>query len=71
MLALIAEGAPNKVIARRLEIAEKTVKSHISRVFQGIGVSDRTQAALWAARTASTAERARQHAPAALAPEWV
>jgi DNA-binding NarL/FixJ family response regulator len=50
ILALLAEGRPNKVIARRLEIAEQTVKNHLSRIFQTLGVTDRTQAALWAER---------------------
>jgi DNA-binding NarL/FixJ family response regulator len=50
VLALVAEGLPNKLIARRLEISEKTVKSHLTRVFSEIGVTDRTQAALWAQR---------------------
>lgn len=50
VLTLIAEGLPNKLIARRLEISEKTVKSHLTNIFQAIGVSDRTQAALWAQR---------------------
>jgi DNA-binding NarL/FixJ family response regulator len=36
--------------ARRLEISEKTVKAHLTSVFAQIGVSDRTQAALWAHR---------------------
>ena len=50
MLRLLAEGLPNKLIARRLEISEKTVKAHLTSVFQRIGVTDRTQAALWAHR---------------------
>ena len=50
VLALLVEGLPNKLIARRLEISEKTVKSHLTRVFREIGVTDRTQAALWAER---------------------
>jgi DNA-binding NarL/FixJ family response regulator len=41
---------PNKLIASRLEITEKTVKAHLTSVYQRIGVSDRTQAALWAQR---------------------
>jgi DNA-binding NarL/FixJ family response regulator len=45
-----ASGLPNKRIARRLGISEKTVKSHLTSVFQRIGVTDRTQAALWAQR---------------------
>jgi DNA-binding NarL/FixJ family response regulator len=50
VLALVAEGMPNKLIARRLEISEKTVKGHLTSIFQRIGASDRTQAALWAQR---------------------
>ena len=50
VLALLAEGLANKQIARRLGIAEKTVKAHLTSVFQRIGVTDRTQAALWAHR---------------------
>ncbi|MEA2472273.1 MAG: hypothetical protein QOE06_188 [Thermoleophilaceae bacterium] len=48
VLGCVAKGLPNKLIARRLEISEKTVKAHLTRVFQQIGVTDRTQAALWA-----------------------
>ena len=50
VLGLLLEGLPNKLIARRLEITEKTVKSHLTRIFREIGVTDRTQAALWAER---------------------
>ncbi|MFQ5556949.1 MAG: response regulator [Acidimicrobiales bacterium] len=48
VLALVAEGLANKVIARRLGISERTVKAHLTRVFSELGVTDRTQAALWA-----------------------
>ena len=48
VLGLVAAGMPNKLIARRLEISEKTVKAHLTRVYHQIGVTDRTQAALWA-----------------------
>lgn len=50
VLRLIGQGLVNKQIARRLGISEKTVKAHLTSVFQTIGVSDRTAAALWAAR---------------------
>lgn len=50
VLSLVAIGLPNKSIARRLEISEKTVKSHLTRVFIVLGVGDRTSAALWAQR---------------------
>jgi DNA-binding NarL/FixJ family response regulator len=48
VLRLVADGLPNKHVARKLQISEKTVKSHLTRIFSVIGVTDRTQAALWA-----------------------
>ena len=48
VLALVAEGLPNKLIALRLGISEGTVKAHLTSVYQAISVTDRTQAALWA-----------------------
>lgn len=50
VLAMVAEGLANKLIAQRLGISEKTVKTHLTSVFRQIGVTDRTQAALWAQR---------------------
>lgn len=50
VLALVAAGKQNKHIARELEISEKTVKAHLTAIFQILGVTDRTQAALWAQR---------------------
>jgi DNA-binding NarL/FixJ family response regulator len=50
VLLMVGEGLPNKLIARRLEISEATVKAHLTRIFERIGVTDRTQAALWAER---------------------
>ena len=50
VLTLVGRGFANKQIARRLGISEKTVKTHLGHTFQRIGVSDRTQAALWAER---------------------
>jgi DNA-binding NarL/FixJ family response regulator len=51
VLGLVVDGLANKQIARRLGISEKTVKGHLTNLFQRIGVADRTQAALWAERT--------------------
>lgn len=48
VLRLVAAGSSNKDIARKLFISEKTVKNHLSNIFQKIGVADRTQAALYA-----------------------
>ncbi len=48
VLKLLAEGLFNKEIAYKLSISEKTVKNHVSNIFKKIGVSDRTQAAVYA-----------------------
>jgi two-component system, NarL family, response regulator LiaR len=53
VLDLIGRGYANKRIALELGIAEKTVKTHVSHVLAKLGVSDRTQAALYAARQES------------------
>ncbi len=50
VLALIARGMANKLIALELGVAEHTVKTHVSNILGKLGVSDRTQAALWAVR---------------------
>ena len=57
VLAMVDEGLPNKIIATRLAISEKTVKAHLTNVFRTIGVTDRTQAALWAERNGLTRGR--------------
>lgn len=48
VLILITDGLLNKEIAQKLFISEKTVKNHVSNIFKKIGVSDRTQAAVFA-----------------------
>jgi two-component system, NarL family, response regulator LiaR len=50
VLDLIGRGFSNKRIALELGISEKTVKTHVGHVLAKLGVSDRTQAALYAAR---------------------
>jgi DNA-binding NarL/FixJ family response regulator len=50
VLDLVAEGLTNKAIARQLEISPSTVKAHVERVIAKLGVADRTQAAVMAAR---------------------
>jgi len=50
VLCLIARGLTNQEIARRLFISPHTVKNHVSRIYQKIGMDDRTKVALWAVR---------------------
>jgi DNA-binding NarL/FixJ family response regulator len=50
VLHFVRLGLPNRQIASRLGISETTVKSHLTNVFQRIGVNDRTSAAMWAQR---------------------
>jgi len=51
MLIHITEGMSNKEIAVDCNISERTVKNHLSSIFQKIEVSDRTQAAVFAIKT--------------------
>jgi two-component system, NarL family, response regulator LiaR len=51
VLVLIGHGFPNKRIARELDVSEKTVKTHVGHVLAKLGVTDRTQAAVFAVRS--------------------
>ncbi len=55
VLEAVGRGLPNKLVARELGISEKTVKAHLTRIFSVLGVTDRTQAALWLQRTRGNA----------------
>jgi DNA-binding NarL/FixJ family response regulator len=79
VLRLLARGLSNRIIARKLDISEKTVKNHLSSIYFKIGATDRTQAALYARRidltdpeeVAPFAPLAENDAPAALTVrEW-
>ena len=48
ILCMISAGYLNKEIGSELNISERTVKNHVSNLFKKIGVSDRTQAAVYA-----------------------
>jgi NarL family two-component system response regulator LiaR len=50
VLGLIGAGRSNKRIALELGVSEKTVKTHVGHLLAKLGVSDRTQAALYAVR---------------------
>lgn len=48
VLCCLMAGYPNKVIARKLEVCEATVKVHVKAILRKLNVCNRTQAALWA-----------------------
>lgn len=48
VIRLIAEGLSNKEISSRLNLSEKTIKNHVSRIFSKLGIYARTQAAVHA-----------------------
>lgn len=50
VLKLLAVGMFNKEVGKRLEISERTVKNHVSNIFKKLGVTDRTQASVFAIR---------------------
>jgi two-component system nitrate/nitrite response regulator NarL len=50
ILNCLREGAPNKVIARKLDITEATIKVHVKAILRKIGATNRTQAAMWASQ---------------------
>ena len=47
ILRCIIEGNSNKCIARKIDIAEATVKVHVKAILRKIRVQNRTQAAIW------------------------
>ena len=57
VLQLLADGRSNKEIARQLQIAETTVKSHVKNIMQKLDVASRTQAALYAVRAGKVLSR--------------
>lgn len=54
VLALVAQGQTNKEIARALSVSPATIKAHVERIIAKLGVSDRTQAAVLAARSGAS-----------------
>jgi NarL family two-component system response regulator YdfI len=50
VLALLAEGASNKEVSLRLQITERTVKAHVTSIFNKLGVNSRTEAVAVALR---------------------
>ena len=56
ILRCITEGASNKCIARKIDIAEATVKVHVKAILRKIRVQNRTQAAIWGINNGSHIE---------------
>ncbi len=50
VLELVARGATNKEISNEMNISEHTVKSHIIHIFDKLGINDRAQVSVWAAK---------------------
>ena len=50
VLRLVGAGRANKEIAAQLDISERTARTHVSNILRKLGLSSRTQAALWAVR---------------------
>jgi DNA-binding NarL/FixJ family response regulator len=50
VLRLVGAGKANKEIAAELSISDRTARTHVSNILRKLGLSSRTQAALWAAR---------------------
>ncbi len=50
VISMLGRGCSNKEIARALDVAERTVKAHVSAVFEALNVRNRTQAVLAAQR---------------------
>jgi two-component system nitrate/nitrite response regulator NarL len=61
ILSHLMEGASNKDIARKLDLAEGTVKVHVKAILRKIGATNRTQAAMWAVDHLSAPEEASLH----------
>jgi len=50
VLEMVCKGMSNQEVAKTLFLSEKTVKNHLTNIFRKIGVTDRTQAVLYAIR---------------------
>ena len=50
VLSYIAQGLTNKMIARKLQISDGTVKGHVKHLLKKLGFNSRVEAAVWAAQ---------------------
>ena len=63
ILRCLIEGDSNKCIARKIDIAEATVKVHVKAILRKIRVQNRTQAAIWAMNNESLGQTANTDSP--------
>jgi DNA-binding NarL/FixJ family response regulator len=63
ILRCLIEGDSNKSIARKMDIAEATVKVHVKAILRKIRVQNRTQAAIWGMNNGSLARAANDSSP--------
>jgi two-component system nitrate/nitrite response regulator NarL len=63
ILRCLIEGDSNKCIARKIDIAEATVKVHLKAILRKIGVQNRTQAAIWGMNNGSATRLANNSSP--------
>jgi two-component system response regulator DevR len=61
ILTLLADGLTNRQIAEQMFLAEKTIKNYVSNLLLKLGMSRRTQAAVYAARLAERAKQQPDH----------
>lgn len=54
VVRLVADGLTNHQIARRLGVSERTARTHVSNILAKLGLTSRTQAAMWAERNGIT-----------------
>lgn len=66
ILSCLIEGDSNKCVARKIDIAEATVKVHVKAILRKIRVQNRTQAAIWGMNHGSLVRAANNHAPTAV-----
>jgi DNA-binding NarL/FixJ family response regulator len=66
ILRCLIEGDSNKSIARKIDIAEATVKVHVKAILRKIRVQNRTQAAIWGMNHGSLTQPANSNSPASM-----